>query len=456
MNIQVGGNLNIESLQDTENYNEKNTGVSVGISGGAGGMGVSGGVSQQKIDSEYQSNQEQTGIYAGDGGFDIHVEGNTDLKGAVIASEADAENNQLSTGTLTYSDLENHAEYEANTIGVNINTSFENGKKTGEKQEESEKTTTQNKDKGVTPNLAGSDGKASSTTHSAIAEGEIEVRDNPDQDISDLSRDTENANNPLDKIFDRDKILEKQEAAAVFGEIGFTIVGNIIKHNNWDNNDPRAIALHAIVGGVMSEINGGSFGDGMTTAAINKLLVTELKKQGVSGEDLRWASAMLGMALDGNQGASIADSATANNAKGWYLNFGGGKKGIAGAFTIMAVDDDENGETQWFLSGAAGLGGGVLPVDLSTGMLWTKHYLDSDALVDYFSGTGTTVSGGLFLGGGYSVTDNEFAGTKGKVYYLGMHTNASISDVWGYTSFLGKGQDGYNNLLERLGWNSLW
>src|SRR5437660_610779 len=48
---------------------------------------------------------EQSGIKAGDGGFTVKVNGNTDLKGGVIASTdqavQDAKNN-FTTGTLTH------------------------------------------------------------------------------------------------------------------------------------------------------------------------------------------------------------------------------------------------------------------------------------------------------------------------------------------------------------------
>ena len=73
----------------------------------------------------------------------------------------------------------------------------------------------------------------------------------------------------------------------------------------------------------MAEINGGNFGEGMTVAAINKLIISEIAKQkdelGLSGDDLRWISALVGGAISeaigGNvgQGAGIADSATRNN-----------------------------------------------------------------------------------------------------------------------------------------------
>lgn len=41
-------------------------------------------------------------------GFDLKVEGNTDLKGGLITSEAEEDKNQLETGTLAWSDLSIH------------------------------------------------------------------------------------------------------------------------------------------------------------------------------------------------------------------------------------------------------------------------------------------------------------------------------------------------------------
>jgi len=116
----VGGNLNIESLQDTSTYEGKNTSAGASVTFGAG-FAVSGNVSQQKIDSDYASVQEQSGIRAGDGGFQVNVKGNTDLKGGVISSSDKAVQNglnSLTTGTLTVSDIENHAEYDASRISM--------------------------------------------------------------------------------------------------------------------------------------------------------------------------------------------------------------------------------------------------------------------------------------------------------------------------------------------------
>ena len=68
---------------------------------------MTGSIGQGKTNSNYNSVTGQAGIVAGKEGFDITVGKNTDLKGAVIASEATPDKNKLSTNTITYSDIQN-------------------------------------------------------------------------------------------------------------------------------------------------------------------------------------------------------------------------------------------------------------------------------------------------------------------------------------------------------------
>ena len=114
-------------------------------------------------------------------------------------------------------------------------------------------------------------GNASSRTTSAIAPGTIDIRENPTQDISALSRDTENALNELGRIFDKKKIEEQQELAAVFGEEAFRLA-----HNMKDDGSGRKIAVHAIIGGIMSQITGAGFASGAVGAALNEALIKAL------------------------------------------------------------------------------------------------------------------------------------------------------------------------------------
>ncbi|WP_293685841.1 hypothetical protein [uncultured Phascolarctobacterium sp.] len=45
--------------------------------------------------------------------MDIRVEDNTDLKGGIISSEAEKDKNKISTGTLTFEDIQNKADYKS-------------------------------------------------------------------------------------------------------------------------------------------------------------------------------------------------------------------------------------------------------------------------------------------------------------------------------------------------------
>ncbi|MFK2902250.1 hemagglutinin repeat-containing protein, partial [Dyella jejuensis] len=113
----IGHNLLIQSEQDTDDYASQQwqAGGKVVIGYGSGG---SLSYNQSKVDSHYQSVNEVSGIQAGDGGFQLAVGGNTHLVGGVIASTADPGNNLLDTGSLTYENIHNEANYSASSVGI--------------------------------------------------------------------------------------------------------------------------------------------------------------------------------------------------------------------------------------------------------------------------------------------------------------------------------------------------
>ncbi|MGK9522589.1 hemagglutinin repeat-containing protein, partial [Salmonella enterica subsp. enterica] len=71
--MDVGRNLTLSSEQDSDNYDSKQQNVSGGVSGGLGSASASINLSRDKMHSTYDSVKEQTGIFAGKGGFDITV-----------------------------------------------------------------------------------------------------------------------------------------------------------------------------------------------------------------------------------------------------------------------------------------------------------------------------------------------------------------------------------------------
>ena len=303
----VGGDLNIESKQDKNSYEEKNSsagfgiGMPVGDKDSANKIGIFGSAGKSDVDSKYESVTDQSGIYAGKEGFDINVGEKTDLKGGIISSEAEKEKNKISTGTLTYEDIKNKAEYEAGSTGINVDTS----------------PGAEKKDAGVTPNIGvGAKDDAESTTKATVSEGEIEIRDkeNQKQDLSGLNRDTKNSLNKLGEIFDKTKVEERQELAGLFGEVAFNQI-----HYMKGTKEQKAL-YHALVGGIMSKLTSGDFLAGASATAINKLVIGEIEK--IAGKDpamMQWLSAALGgvisevVSKNAEAGAGAASSATKNN-----------------------------------------------------------------------------------------------------------------------------------------------
>ncbi|TAN02674.1 MAG: filamentous hemagglutinin N-terminal domain-containing protein [Rhodanobacteraceae bacterium] len=117
---QVGGNLTLQSLQDTGQSHSSQTSVSASATFGYGAS-VSASFSHANSNSDYANVVQQTGIEAGDGGYQINVGGNTNLVGALLTSNQaaiDANRNTLTTGTLTASSIQNQSDASANSMGV--------------------------------------------------------------------------------------------------------------------------------------------------------------------------------------------------------------------------------------------------------------------------------------------------------------------------------------------------
>ncbi|WP_247709253.1 hemagglutinin repeat-containing protein [Ralstonia solanacearum] len=237
----VGGDLNVASLQDTSTFHSKDQSIAGSVTVGVGFSG-SASVSQQKIDSDYASVTEQSGIKAGDGGFQVNVHGNTDLKGAVIASTDKAVQNganSLTTGTLTTSEIHNHADYSASSIGIGGGYSS-GGSGVGTNQK-GEATSGGDKVPGTTlpsaggfsaapPIVMGASGSGSSTTVSGISGGAIHITDgakqqaltgkDADQTVASVNR---NVSTEVDTSGALKPIFNEKEI-----KVGFEITGAFI------------------------------------------------------------------------------------------------------------------------------------------------------------------------------------------------------------------------------------
>jgi len=221
----IGGDLNIVSRQDeaSTSQSQKNGGfgASLCIPPFCYGATVSGSASLGggKTSTDYKAVTEQSGIYAGKGGYDITVGDTTRLQGAVIASDATADKNRLSTERLEHSDIRNRSEIKSQSASLSVSYSSSGETKGGD---------------GVKAESALGGGlplalkeSERSTTRSAISEGSIEVRSTEGaHDLNGLSRDTAGANQRLDRP-DEKAMQERMDLIQSTAALGQSVVSVI-------------------------------------------------------------------------------------------------------------------------------------------------------------------------------------------------------------------------------------
>ncbi|EAN1870831.1 hypothetical protein D8V51_23145 [Salmonella enterica] len=224
-------NLKIESLQDTMTYAGKQQDMGGQVTVGYGVSG-SGSFSQSNVNADYASVQEQSGIFAGEKGYQIDIRDHTDLIGGLITSNESAElagNNRFSTGTLSWQDIHNHADYSGNSVGISgsasMNTDLGLGKNAATQSDkvnvdDSGNTTPatgmDSLNKTMSAGIGHDSGSDKSTTHSGINTGSIAITrpDEQQQAVegvkTDITTETaaENAGR-LKNNFDKDKVFKE-------------------------------------------------------------------------------------------------------------------------------------------------------------------------------------------------------------------------------------------------------
>ena len=287
----VYGNLNIESLQTKKEYSEENISAGMSFSTAAGKTSYGGSASKGNMKSHYESVINQAGIRAGGEGFDISVKDNTDLKGGVIGSAASKDKNTLTTGTLSWEDKENKADYKAGGMGVSYSPNNKSSKLN---------------QRGLTPNLTPTvKDNADSTTKSAVAEGTIHItnKEKQKQDIASLNRDTKNSLNQLQEIFDKSKVEEKQELLGMLEKYGNQAIHTYAESKGWEDGSTEKMLLHGAFGALMGDMAGGSATTGALSGSVNEYVMGYLTK--LKGEDwvqkhpdtVQWIGAGVGAAI---------------------------------------------------------------------------------------------------------------------------------------------------------------
>ncbi|CUI43499.1 hemagglutinin repeat-containing protein [Achromobacter xylosoxidans] len=402
---QVGGeyievnadrNLTLQSEQDSDHYSARQRDISAGGSFSFGSMSGTANISasQDKLRSDFDSVKEQTGLFAGRGGYDINVGHHTQLDGAVIASTAGPDQNLLDTGTLGWRDIDNRADFQARHSGGSMGTGGPVGKD-------------------LLTNAAGGmlsganhGGHASGTTLAAVSEGGLRVHDqaNQRQDVAELNRDAAHANDgSISPIFNKEKEQNRLRQVQLIGEIGSQSMDVIRTQGDIAGlkaqTDPKALAE--------ARAQLGKEGRLYTDADVMDRAYANAMKHYGTGSDLQKAAqAVTGAltALAGDNLAGALGSAAAPYLATEIKRRIGEDNPAANAMAhavLGAVTAQLNGQSP--LAGGLGAGGGELAARVIARQLFPGK--DPDALsetekqqVSALSQLAAGIAGGLATG----------------------------------------------------------
>ncbi|MBV6689826.1 hemagglutinin repeat-containing protein [Xanthomonas euvesicatoria pv. physalidis] len=371
----VGGDLLIQSEQDTSDYKSKQQQAGMTLVWGFSGSSAS--YSQQKVNSSYTSVTEQSGIQAGNCGFDITVGGNTHLIGGAIASTADAALNRLSTESLTVDVLQNEAKAKASNIGVGAGTSGAG--------------LVQSAASAGLSALGSANSNATSTTRSDIAAGAIEIRNKDLSALDGLKRSASVLDGNSVKAIDTNKLQEQVELSQVAGEVGFRTAREVIAARRdaateelkaaaadyqaattdeeraaavvrrdaaqsslkqWPDGGNAKMATQVLAGVFQASLGGGSALGAAAGVAANEGFLTKLSgviNKGMDGDGIAHEGAMnlasigLGLIAGGLMGDATSGAIAANTSQQYgYYDYRDGKRQLlaSDALREMAGGDE--------------------------------------------------------------------------------------------------------------------
>ena len=340
----IGGNLEIHSVQDTHDYTDHTTSGGLGLSLSKKGTfnSLQSSVQRTGIDSTYTSVIHPSGMFAGSTGFNISVGNTTTLEGALLASQTDT--NTLKIKQLVMKDMENRAKYTYGSNGASYLSDVQYRKSLQHIRNKKNAILTdsnlsvpakihrlqqldQDKDYtshlkyvnslhnqvGLLPNmLPGERKEAYSMTKSSIALGTIDV-ENPKVDVSQINRDINDSIHTLETIFNKQDIQERQELTKLFNRYANEAIHHISDIAGWKEGSSEKVALHAIVGNISANMVNGNTNVGTAAGGLSELLAPAILE--ASNQDparAQWLAYALGYATDklaggmGELGGSIS------------------------------------------------------------------------------------------------------------------------------------------------------
>ena len=256
-------------------------------------------VSKSAVNGDFLSVVEQSGIKAGDGGFQLAVGGSTDLVGGVISSSqtaVDEGRNILVTGRLSYSDLINRDTYSASSYSLSGSFSAKMGDQSSAVKPMDTAAADAKTGVGTSAGFGSASGNQESLTKAGISGGVITLANGSEVALAGLDRTTTtgDASTALTKKWNADQLLREVQAGAEITSAALPVLtkqfadiavdrakelraeGNEEEAKKWDEGGAYRIAGHAAIGA----LGGGASGAlGAATAAAAAPSLNDLQRE---------------------------------------------------------------------------------------------------------------------------------------------------------------------------------
>jgi hypothetical protein len=239
----VKGKLAVESVQDTvtQHNQQSNAGLRVQVALGTA-WEVSGNASHANANGSSIAVAEQSGLFAGDGGYHVKAD-SIALKGGAIASTS-VDNSELTAKAVTFEHVANRMDFKAQ--GVSVSGGFTTGSVMESKSaapagpqgvaEAPAQTSTGARNPNVTPALPTQDkGNDTSTTYATLTDGKLNIGGQAMESAASLGAHTDasSASKAIEALPDLKVVMAEQKAlAAASGTViaaGNQIAGDIAK-----------------------------------------------------------------------------------------------------------------------------------------------------------------------------------------------------------------------------------
>ena len=232
VNANVGGKLNIESLQDEERFKTKSSGGGLEVEFGFGNnWSLSGYGNASKGTTHRKQVNEQASIFAEEGGYHINAD-SVHLKGGAIAS-TNPTNSKLATNKLTFEDIQNESSSSAASASVSGSIKESKEKWVDNETGRAVKPNTENSTKidsqrsgGISPGLPMFERDSdSSVTRATLTEGTIILNKDTNPTITTakelgINTDLAQANNQVAQTKDvKAQIQEQQQISTAIGNV---------------------------------------------------------------------------------------------------------------------------------------------------------------------------------------------------------------------------------------------